>query len=78
MTVVVAVVSSDGLALASDSATTQRMLDGSGIIRTSNVWNSANKIFNLRKCWPVGAMTFGRADIGGNSIATHAKNLVPA
>jgi len=75
VTVVVAVVSSDGLALASDSATTQRMLDGSGVIRTSNVWNSANKIFNLRKCWPVGAMTFGRADIGGNSIATHSKNL---
>lgn len=75
VTVVVAVVSSDGLALASDSATTQQMLDGGGIVRTSNVWNSANKIFNLRKCWPVGAMTFGRASIDGNSIATHAKNL---
>lgn len=75
MTVVVAVVTPDGLALASDSATTQSMLDGSGVVRTSNVWNSANKIFNLRKQWPIGAMTFGRAAIGGISIASHAKDL---
>lgn len=74
MTVVVAVVSSDGLALASDSATTQSSVVN-GVIRTMSIWNSANKIFNLRKPLPVGAMTFGRAAIEGLSIASHAKDL---
>ncbi|GAA4817088.1 hypothetical protein ACFQ0K_08605 [Nocardioides caeni] len=74
MTVVVAVVSSDGIALASDSATTQtRTLNG--VTSTNNIWNSANKIFNLRKTWPLAALTFGRADIEGLSIASHAKDL---
>lgn len=40
-----------------------------------SIWNSANKIVNLRKCWPIGAMTFGRATFAGRSIATHCKDL---
>lgn len=75
MTVVVGVQTTDGLVLASDSATTQQLPLVGGGFATSSIWNSANKIFNLKKAWPVGAMTFGRAAIKGLSIATHAKDL---
>ena len=75
VTVVVGIQTTDGLVLASDSATTQQLALVGGGFATSSIWNSANKIFNLRKTWPVGAMTSGRAAIGGLSIATHAKDL---
>lgn len=75
MTVVVGIQTTDGLVLASDSATTQQLPLVSGGLATSSIWNSANKIFNLRKTWPIGAMTFGRAAVDGLSIATHSKDL---
>ena len=75
MTIVVAVLTTDGLVLASDSATTQQQRGPNGDVRTSSIWNSANKIVNLRRSWPVGAMTFGRATFAGRSVATHAKDL---
>lgn len=75
MTIVVAVVTTDGLVLASDSATTQQVRGSTGEARTSSIWNSADKIVNLRRGWPIGAMTFGRATFGGRSVATHAKDL---
>jgi hypothetical protein len=75
MTVTLAISTVDSLVLASDSATTQQQLSQDGHPDTTNVWNSANKIFNLRKSWPLGAMTWGRASIGGRSIATLAKEL---
>lgn len=74
MTVVVGVQTTDGLVLASDSATTQQMTTPDGP-RTSAIWNSANKIFNLRRTWPIGAMTFGNAALSGLSISTLAKDL---
>lgn len=75
MTVTVAVNVVDSIVLASDSATTQQAQIQPGQIAPINIWNSANKIFNLRKSWPVGAMTWGRASIGTRSIATLAKEL---
>lgn len=75
MTVAVAVNAVDSIVLASDSATTQRIQTQAGQIETINIWNSANKIFNLRKTWPVGTMTWGRASLGGRSITTLAKEL---
>ena len=75
MTVTVAVNAVDSIVLASDSATTQQAQILPGQTTTINIWNSANKIFNLRKSWPVGAMTWGRATIGNRSIATLAKEL---
>lgn len=75
MTVVVGIQTTDGLVLSSDSATTQQLMLANGTMATSSIWNSANKIFNLRKTWPIGAMTFGRAAIQGLSIASHAKDL---
>jgi len=75
VTIALAINVGDSLVLASDSATTQRAVLPSGQTSTINVWNSANKIFNLRKAWAIGAMTWGQAEIGGRSIATLAKDL---
>lgn len=40
-----------------------------------NVYNNANKIFNLRKGQPIGLITWGLGGIGGASISTLAKDL---
>lgn len=70
MTVAVVVKVWDGIVLAADSATTMRLQDGS-----SQVYNSANKVFQLHRQLPVGAMTWGLGSIGPASIATLAKDL---
>jgi hypothetical protein len=75
MTIAVAISTVDSLVLASDSTTSMQVPKPGGHVDTVNLWNSANKIFNLHKCWPVSAMTWGRASIGGFSIATLAKEL---
>lgn len=40
-----------------------------------NVYNNANKIFNLHKALPIGAITWGAGNIGSASISTLAKDL---
>jgi len=72
---VVAASAVDSLVLASDSTTTQGGPPGPLGPSVYNTWNSANKVFNLRKTWPIGAMTWGQAAVGGRSIATLAKEL---
>ena len=71
MTIVVSVKVTDGVVLASDSATT--FMDSSGT--AVKVYNNANKIFNLVKGLPLGAMTYGAGSIGPSSIATLSKDL---
>lgn len=71
MTIVVSVKVTDGIVLASDSATT--FMDRSGA--AVKVYNNANKIFNLVKGLPLGAMTYGAGSIGPSSIATLSKDL---
>ena len=70
----------DGVVLAADSASTL-MVTGSmpqgpqtvnGVV---NVYDNANKIFNLYKGLPVGCITFGTGSIGNSSIATLIKDL---
>lgn len=75
MTIAVAICTVDSVVLASDSTTTHQMMSQDGRPETANLWNSANKIFNLRKGWPLGAMTWGGAVIGDHNIATLAKEL---
>ncbi|MCW2503966.1 MAG: hypothetical protein JWO79_2250 [Actinomycetia bacterium] len=75
MTIALAINVGDSLVLASDSATAQQLVLPDGHAETINVWNSANKIFNLRKGLPVGAMTWGQASIDGLAIATLSKDL---
>tara|TARA_R110001592_G_scaffold23435_7_gene91859 strand:+ start:198 stop:1037 length:840 start_codon:yes stop_codon:yes gene_type:complete len=61
----------EGVVLASDSATT--LIDQKGGV--INVYEHANKIFNLYKGLPIGAITYGLGNIGHASIATLAKDF---
>lgn len=69
MTVAVWVKVYDGIALATDSATTVT-LPGS-----HQVYNNADKIFHLHRELPIGAMTWGLGQIGPASISTVSKSL---
>jgi len=71
MTIIVTIKVTDGIVLASDSAATFFDQDGT----TIKVYNNANKVFNLVKGLPIGAMTFGNGNIGSASIATISKDL---
>jgi len=71
MTIAVALKIDDGLVLASDSAST--LLDSEN--RVLNVYNNANKVFNLIKGLPIGAITWGAGSIGRASISTLVKDL---
>lgn len=65
----------DGLVLAADSATTMSSEGPNGQRTVDNIYNHANKIFNLHKGLPIGAATWGLGNIGPASIATLAKDL---
>ncbi|MGV9666950.1 hypothetical protein [Nocardia niigatensis] len=75
MTVAVVVRVNDGFVLASDSATSVGPAVAGNAILAMNVYNNANKIFNLRKGLPLAAMTWGLGNIGQASISTLAKDL---
>ena len=75
MTIAVVVRVNDGFVLASDSATTLGLTAADGSVQVANIYNNANKIFNLHKGLPVAAMTWGLGSIGPASIATLAKDL---
>jgi len=76
VTIAVAVLVNDGLVLASDSATTLMATDQrTGATAVLNVYNNANKVFNLHKGSPLGAYTFGAGNIGDASIALLAKEF---
>jgi hypothetical protein len=46
-----------------------------GELMTINVYNNANKVFNLRKGLPIGAITWGAGSIGHASVSTIIKDL---
>jgi len=75
MTIAVTVKVHDGIVVASDSATTMRRRNANGQPQIVNIYNNANKIFNLRKGFPVGSVTAGAGSIGHSSIATLSKDL---
>jgi hypothetical protein len=70
VTIAVSLKVNDGLVLAADSAST--IASSSGVV---NVYDNANKVFNLRKGLPVGLITWGLGGLGGLSISTLAKDL---
>ena len=70
MTVALAVKVYDGIVLATDSATTLVLPNGS-----AQVYNHANKTFNLDRRYPIGAMTWGLGQLGSASISSIAKDL---
>ena len=75
MTIAISLKVNDGLVLAADSASTLVGHGPGGDSAVINVYNNANKIFNLRKGLPIGATTWGAGSIGTASISTLAKDL---
>jgi hypothetical protein len=69
MTIAITLKVNDGVVVASDSATT--MSFGS----EGNVYNHADKLFNLHQGSPVAAVGFGLGNIGPASLATLMKDL---
>lgn len=76
MTIAITLKVHDGLVLGSDSATTLIGPVGpNGEQAVVNVYNNANKVFNLCKGLPIGGMTWGAGSIGVASISTITKDL---
>ena len=75
MTIAISLKVNDGIVLATDSATTMMGRDPLGKIGVVNIYDNANKIFNLRKGLRVGAITWGSGSIGNASISTLAKDF---
>jgi hypothetical protein len=73
MTIVVTAKVTDGIVLAADSAASFFLPTAGGVI--AKIYNHANKIFNLRKVWSIGAMVFGAGGIGASSVETLSKDL---
>jgi hypothetical protein len=64
----------DGLVIAADSASTLLVNSPQGLM-AANVYDNANKIFNLIKGKPMGCVTFGSGSIGNSSIGTLIKDF---
>jgi hypothetical protein len=76
MTIAISTKVHDGLVLAADSASTIMAPAGPGGEEGIwNVYNNANKVFNLKKGLPVGGITWGAGSIGYASISTLVKDL---
>ncbi|KAA0250587.1 MAG: hypothetical protein EDX89_22565 [Acidobacteria bacterium] len=75
MTIAISLKVNDGLVLAADSASTFFLQGPDGKPVTFNVYNHANKVFNLVKGLPIGVITWGAGSIGTSSIETLMKDL---
>lgn len=75
MTVAIALQVHDGAVLASDSALTLTDPTKTGPESILNVYNNGNKIFNLHKELPIGAVFYGAGSIGSSSVSTLVKDL---
>jgi hypothetical protein len=76
VTIAISLKINDGLVLAADSASTMVQLAPVTQQRAVvNVYNNANKIFNLVKGLPIGAITWGAGSINSASISTIVKDL---
>ncbi len=70
MTIAIALKVGDGIVLGADSAATVGSESGA-----ANVYFTAEKIFNLVKGLPIGAVTYGLFGFGGRSTTRVAKDL---
>ncbi|GAA6196666.1 hypothetical protein NBRC116598_21100 [Pseudophaeobacter arcticus] len=75
MTVCVAVKVHDCIVFAADSAATLSTVDENGNRQILNVYNNADKVFNLHRKLPLVAMTCGMGHICGRSISNLAKEM---
>jgi hypothetical protein len=75
LTVCVAVKVHDCIVFAADSATSLSATGPDGAQHIVNIYENANKVFNLHKGLPVCAMTAGIGNFGPSSISTLSKEL---
>ena len=75
MTIAISIKINDGIVLAADSASTVLGQTPDGQLQVFNVYNNADKVFNLQKGVPVGAITWGTGSIGQASTSTIMKDL---
>jgi hypothetical protein len=75
LTIAISIKINDGLVLASDSASTVLGATQDGQLQVFNVYNNADKVFNLQKGLPIGAITWGAGSIGQASTSTIMKDL---
>lgn len=73
MTIAISLKVNDGIILAADSAST--IISGVHNRYVHNIYNNANKIFNLHKGSPIGVITWGAGSIGVASISTLIKDF---
>lgn len=71
MTIAICLKVGDGVVLGADSAST--LMSGGGVL---NVYFNAEKVINLRKGFPIGALTYGLGGLSGRSIRAWRKNCV--
>lgn len=77
MTIAISIKINDGVVLAADSASTLLGINpaAAGRVGVFNIYNNANKVFNLKKGLPIGAVTWGAGSIGQASTSTILKDL---
>lgn len=75
MTIAISIRVNDGVVLAADSAGSLVAQGPNNTPQVVQVYNNANKIVNLRKGLPIGAIFWGAGSIGKASISTLLKDL---
>jgi len=75
VTIAISMKVNDGIVLAADSASAIIEKNPSGTLSVVNIYNNANKIFNLIKGKPVGLIAWGSGSIGNSSISTLTKDF---
>ena len=75
MSISVVVKVNDGVVLATDSASSLMISDDQGHLNVANVYNNADKVFNLAKGYPIAMCSWGNGGIGGSSISKLTKDL---
>lgn len=65
----------DGIVLAADSASAIIAKTPSGTLAVVNIYDNANKIFNLIEKQPIGLIAWGAGSIGKSSISTLTKDF---
>ncbi len=75
LTLALSIKVNDGLVLAADSATTMSQKGPNGQELIMNIYDNANKVFNLHKKLPIGLITWGLGNIGKSSIETIVKDF---
>lgn len=74
MTIALVLRVNEGVVLAADSATTLTVQQGDST-QVANVYNNANKVFNLYRGAPIGVATWGQGFIRESSISMLMKDL---